>query len=159
VGYHNPARQFASLGDTRAFPDGEVKTLPEPGDVTPPVASSEAPSVCVPGEKVLCLADGRFRAEVEWTDFTGGAGAGTAVPQTDDTGFFWFFRQSNLELAVKVLDGRALTGHWWVFYGALTNVGFSLRVTDTVTGEVRTYENPSGNFASRGDTTAFAAAP
>jgi len=104
---------------------------------------------------VHCLNEGRFQVEVEWADFSGGSGQGTTVDATDDTGIFWFFREDNLELAVKVLDGRAVNGKWWVFYGALTNVEFTLTVTDTLTGDVLTYENPSGNFASRGDTTAF----
>ena len=56
---------------------------------------------------------------------------------------------------VKVLDGRALNGRFWVFYGALTNVEFTLTVTDTETGRVRHYANAMGNFASAGDTSAF----
>jgi hypothetical protein len=80
------------------------------------------------------------------------------VPLTDDTGAFWFFREDNLELAVKVLDGRPVNGHRWVFYGSLTNVAFELRVTDTETGRQLLYENPPGEMASRGDTSAFPAA-
>ena len=50
---------------------------------------------------------------------------------TDDTGAFWFFDPENVELAVKVLDGRAINGRFWVYFGALTDVGYTLRVTDT----------------------------
>jgi hypothetical protein len=56
---------------------------------------------------------------------------------------------------VKVLDARSINGHFWVYYGALSNVEYTLRVTDTTTGEVRTYQNPAGAFASRGDVEAF----
>jgi hypothetical protein len=42
-----------------------------------------------------------------------------------------------------------------VFYGSLTNVAFTLTVTDTATGRSRVYENPQGHFASSGDTAAF----
>jgi hypothetical protein len=78
-----------------------------------------------------------------------------ASPLTTDTGTFWFFDASNTELIVKVLDARAINGHFWVYYGALSNVEYTLRITDTATGRVRTYENPAGTFASRGDVEAF----
>lgn len=118
-----------------------------------PAAPSTAP--CVPGPATLCLQDGRFRVEVEWRDFEGGSGSGRSRPLTGDSGAFWFFGESNLELFVKVLDGRTVNGHWWVFYGSLSNVPFTLTVTDTETGTPRAYENPPRTFASRGDTTAF----
>ncbi len=87
------------------------------------------------------------------------SGHGTAVPITADTGYFWFFNSDNVELVIKVLDGQALNGHFWVFYGALTNVEYTITVTDTVNGLVKTYTNPSGQLASVGDTTAFPPAP
>ncbi len=74
---------------------------------------------------------------------------------TPDTGYFWFFTDNNVELIVKVLDARAFNGSFWVFYGALSNVQYSLHVTDTVSGALHIYENPSGAFASVGDTSAF----
>lgn len=108
------------------------------------------------GETDLLLRDGRFRLAVTWDDpFNGGSGVGRPLPESDQSGSFWFFEEANRELLVKVLDGRAINGHWWVFYGSLTNVGFTLKVTDQATGEIRTYENPPLTFASRGDTTAF----
>ncbi len=60
--------------------------------------------------------------------------AGEAVALTDDTGSFWFFDDANLELILKVLDGRWLNGHFWVFYGALSNVECTITITDTETG-------------------------
>ncbi len=56
---------------------------------------------------------------------------------------------------LKVLDGTAVNGHFWVYYGALSNVKYTLTVTDTMTGHVKTYQNPLGRFASAGDTLAF----
>jgi hypothetical protein len=78
-----------------------------------------------------------------------------AVPLTADTGYFWFFGAGNVETVLKVLDGRPVNGHFWVFYGALSNVQYTLTVTDTLTGTVKTYTNPSGQFASVADTSAF----
>lgn len=56
---------------------------------------------------------------------------------------------------VKVLNGRFLNGYFWVFYGALSNVEYTLHVRDLVTGESKEYFNPLGVAASVGDTMAF----
>ncbi len=70
-------------------------------------------------------------------------------------GSFWFFTSNNVELVVKVVDGRAFNNKFWVFYGALSNVEYTITVTDTVTGNVKTYFNPSGRLAGVADTGAF----
>jgi hypothetical protein len=104
----------------------------------------------------LCLNGGRFRAEVTWrVPATGAGGEAQPISLTGDTGAFWFFNPANYELIVKVLDGNWVNRHFWVFYGALTDVEFDLTVTDTVTGLQRTYHNPAGTMASRADTQAF----
>lgn len=104
----------------------------------------------------LCLQGRRFRAEVTWhVPATGTRGTGAPIPFADDSGAFWFFSAANQELVVKVLDGRGVNGHFWVFFGSLTDVEFDLTVTDTLTGQRRTYHNPAGTMASRADTEAF----
>ena len=103
----------------------------------------------------LSLLGGRFEVAVGFRDPFGGEGPGRPISLTDDSGAFWFFEPDNLELLVKVLDGRTVNGRFWVFYGALSNVGYTIRVTDTFTGIERRYENPQGRMASRGDTRAF----
>ncbi len=113
------------------------------------------PAGCAPGATALCLAGNRFKVEAFWRDFQGNSGAGQAKPLTGDTGTFWFFSPDNVEVVVKVLDGRAIDGDFWVFYGALSNVEYSITVTDTVTGLTKRYLNPLGELASVGDTTAF----
>jgi hypothetical protein len=62
---------------------------------------------------------------------------------------------TRFELAIKVLDGRAVNGSFWVFYGALSDVQYDVTVTDTTTGQVRTYHNTAGTLASVADTKAF----
>jgi hypothetical protein len=116
---------------------------------------TSAASNCVPGPTDLCLNGGRFRVSLTWKA-QGSQGAGQAVPLTSDTGYFWFFSPANVEVALKVLDGRGLNGHFWVFYGALTNVEYEITVTDTQTGRSVTYRNPAGQFGSRADTSALA---
>lgn len=103
----------------------------------------------------LPLRDGEFRVSVTWDDGAGKAGSGVAVPLTSDTGYFWFFRDGNAELVTKVLDGRPVNGHFWVFGGALTNVAYTVEVEHPASDTTRVYHNPQGRLASFGDTTAF----
>jgi len=56
---------------------------------------------------------------------------------------------------VKVLDGTALNGHSWLFYGALSDVEYTLTVTDSLGGTQKTYHNPPGQLCGRADVTAF----
>ena len=74
---------------------------------------------------------------------------------TGQTGFFWFFDEENIELAAKVLDGRALNGRHWLLYGGLSDVEYTLTVTDTVTGLTKDYTNERGSVCGRVDTNAF----
>jgi photosystem II stability/assembly factor-like uncharacterized protein len=111
--------------------------------------------VCEPGPTTLCLRGGRFRVEAAWKDFQGNAGVGRAVSLTGETGALWFFQEDNLELVVKVLDGRGLNGRFWVFVASLTSVELTLTVTDTETGRQKVYRNPPGHMASFGDTETF----
>jgi len=118
------------------------------------VAALYQPEGCETGTTTLCLR-GRFRVEAAWTDFQGNSGAGQAIHMTNETGGLWFFDPANVELVVKVLDGRDTNGKFWVFAASLTSVEFTLTVTDIETGKQRVYYNPSGKMASFGDTDAF----
>ncbi|MEM8929963.1 MAG: hypothetical protein AAGE94_02245 [Acidobacteriota bacterium] len=100
-------------------------------------------------------ADERFEAGITWRDFEGDSGVGFARSLTDDTAAFWFFDPANIEVTVKVLDGLVLNGHFWVFQGSLSNVEYTLTVTDTTTGRVYSVTNPLGEFGSFGDTEAL----
>jgi hypothetical protein len=62
---------------------------------------------------------------------------------------------SNPEVFVKIVDGRPVNGYFWVFYGGLTDVGYTLTVTDAVTGARHDYEKPAGSACGGFDTAAF----
>ncbi|MEO8430525.1 MAG: PKD domain-containing protein [Acidobacteriota bacterium] len=109
---------------------------------------------CGADAQTLCLNNGRFKVKVDWRSDSG-SGAATAVPVTTDTGEFWFLSANNIELLIKVVDGSAFNGHFWVFYGALSNFEYTITVTDTTTGAVKTYHNPLGTTASLADVDAF----
>ncbi|HEX4494328.1 MAG TPA: hypothetical protein VIE43_01555 [Thermoanaerobaculia bacterium] len=117
------------------------------------------PPPCVPSATALCLGGGRFQVQVSWQEPAGATGAGQTVPLSADTGAFWFFDPSNLELMIKVLDARAVNGYFWVYFGSLSNVEFTVTVTDMTTGAVKTYHNPQGVFGSVADDRAFQEAP
>jgi hypothetical protein len=79
---------------------------------------------------------------------------------TGDTGYFWFFRDSNVELVVKVLDACAGFGRHWVFASGLTNVGVEITVEDLVGGTAKSYTHePGAAFGPIQDTDAFAGCP
>jgi len=115
---------------------------------------------CTPNDIRHCLNNARFQVEVQWTAPGGATGTGRRAPLTNDTGLFWFFDPQNVEMIVKVLNGCALNGRYWVFAGGLTNVRAVLTVTDTQTGARKQYTNPQGApFQPVQDTGAFAGCP
>jgi hypothetical protein len=108
----------------------------------------------------LCLTDSRFRVRARWRTATG---EGAATPRylfvQRDTGFLWFFEQSNSELAVKILDAcYPPYNRFWVFASGMTDVGVELTVEDTVAGVEKRYLHPGGGqpFETILDTDAFA---
>ena len=98
---------------------------------------------CVPDDSSLCLDQGRFRVKAFWRNFSGQNGAGIARTLTPETGYFYFFSPSNLEVMVKALNGceQRLGNRFWVFAAGLTNVGVELEVEDTLTGTKKRYSN------------------
>lgn len=109
---------------------------------------------CVAGPSTVCLLDGRFRLTVDWRNqFNNTSGGGLARQLSNLTGAFAFTEAANLELLVKTLD---FPDKYLVIYGSLSNLEFTLRVTDTVTGISKSYFNPAGNYCGGIDTTTFA---
>jgi hypothetical protein len=109
-------------------------------------------------EPPLMLNDSRFVVTSMWWDADNNAGYGAPMQLTADTGCFSFFDPDNLEVVVKVLDGCWHNQRYWVFAAGLTDVGVTLTVTDTETGEVHYYTNPLGDaYQPILDTDAFAA--
>ncbi len=114
---------------------------------------------CLQNATSLCLRDGRFRVTAAWSTSAGG-GAGYVRPLTADTGAFWFFDAANLEVVVKVLDGCPANGRFWVYAGGLTDLGVTLTVEDTVSGESAVYTSPLGEpFHTVADVDALSGCP
>ena len=109
------------------------------------VEASDPAGTCLPDAATLCLRDSRFSVGVEWRTAGGASGAGKVVREgTNDSGLFTFFSRDNWEVLIKVLDGCALNGNVWVYGASTTDLGYSIRVTDTVTGAAKEYRNEPG---------------
>lgn len=128
------------------------------------VASNNLP--CHPGSTVLCLNNDRFQAQLGWRNSQGQTGTAGTAALTNDTGLFDFFNQGDADMLVKVINACSDSGtanannRYWVFAGGLTNLEHTLTVTDTRSGQVKTYTNPLGTFAPPVmDTSAFATCP
>ena len=117
------------------------------------------PGECVAGETALCLLGERFLVEANFSAAEQSDATASSVALTDDTGYFWFFADTNVEIVVKVLDGCPINQHFWVFAGGLTDVEVEIRVVDTETGSVRLYSSDPGPLLPAQDIEAFATCP
>lgn len=114
------------------------------------------------------LAGDRFLVHVDWNNpRDGSSGKGRAVELTNESAGFWFFDHKNLEVTVKVLDGRAVNGHWWVFIASMTDLAAKITVLDNKDNclslpvvppacPTRTYEQTAGRNRNFIDVRAFA---
>ena len=119
--------------DTGAPPDPDPDPDPEP----PAVAECS-------DDDVLCL--GHFDVQVEWRTSDGRTGRGRAEKLTRESGYFWFFEPANIEMVIKVLDGCAIDGHFWVFAAGLTDVEVTTTVHDRRNGARKTWVSPLGRL-------------
>jgi plastocyanin len=114
---------------------------------------------CAETDSALCIS-GRFQVEATWQSAAGRTGTAHAVSLTSESGYFWFFDESNVELLVKTLDACGLGRGQWFFAAGMTTVGVQMKVTDTFTGEIRTYANALGaSLQPIQDTSAFSFCP
>src|SRR6478672_9469966 len=105
-------------------------------DTPSPAASLQSDQTvgsCLPVATIFCAHDSRFFVQATFSAPTLGISnaSATAISLTNDSGYFWFFSPNNVELVVKVVDGRAFNGFFWVFVGALSDVAYEIIVTDT----------------------------
>ncbi len=108
------------------------------------VEAGDPAGTCESSAERRCLQDSRYAVTVDWRT-AAGSGRGSVVHAgTNDSGLFTFFDRNNWEVLIKVLDGCALNGHVWVYGASTTDLGYVIRVTDTVTGTVKEYRNEPG---------------
>jgi hypothetical protein len=112
-----------------------------------------AAGTCKKDKNTLCLLKDRFAVKVDWRNpGNSTSGTGGAVPISGVTGAFYFTDAGNLELMAKVIDyGDRID----FFYGTLSDLEYTITVTDTNTGQIKTYHNPAGNYCGGLDGGAF----
>lgn len=100
---------------------------------------------------LLAGAGQAFEVTLQATDpRTGNTGVGQAIPQNDVFGYFTIPALVPInpgapvvpEVFVKMLDARAIGQGFWLFWGGLTDLEYTLTITDTVTGTVKVKHNP-----------------
>ncbi len=171
--YTKPQDSLCGGAHTDAFPQGAQSQGTSPGKidgnwsfamqsldlesmiVAELGSSTDKAGTCVSSDTVLCLQNNRFAVEIDWQTNFGTSGDGHAIPVTNETGLFWYFGPGNLELMIKVLDGRTINNHWWVLYGSLSNVQFDILVTDTTNGNTATFHNPQNTYCGGADIAAL----
>ncbi len=115
---------------------------------------------CSANASTLCMLGGRFRIQIAWQAFDGRTGAARPQALSDRSGLFWFFSQDNAEVLFKMVDACESRGQFWIFSSATTNLGMTVTVTDTATGQTQSYLNGLGQRAEPIlDTTTFGCAP
>lgn len=156
-----PGLDAGSLSIFRVRATGSNGTA-SPYSAEAAAATLTDPGPCVAGANVLCVNNSRFRVAVAWSTGTGtGQGSVTPLPSAPDSGLFYFFTPSNIEMLIKVLNACVPPyNHYWVFFAATTNVEFGVVVTDTQNGKTRAYYNPLNRIAPPvQDVDAFATCP
>ncbi|MDP9121134.1 MAG: trypsin-like peptidase domain-containing protein [Acidobacteriota bacterium] len=119
----------------------------------PALLAVGAQGSCGPSSDTLCLLGRRLAVEVAWhNQFNSTAGTGAPVTLSNQSGYFTFTDPSNVELVVKAVD---FSDRLAIFYGALSDLEYTLTVTDTRSGAVKTYHNPPGNYCGGLDNSAF----
>jgi len=163
--FHKFPGTLCGGGSIDAFPvDGLPPSPPIPSAQTAPDRVAEAQTTplggagfaCVPSDTAVCLNDGRFQVSVQWSDpRSGNSGPGMTLAGTNDSGFFYFFSPTNVELVTKIIDGSSVNGRFWFFYGGLSDVEYTIQVTDVATNRTRVYRNQPFDICGEADLRAF----
>lgn len=129
------------------------------------VAGGESSGPCNPNMTTACLLDGRFRVRIKVQERAdeGFVDANVAEPGSDQTALFWFPRGNadNWEILLKMVDAcNSSFNTFWVFWGATTDRGLEITITDTERNQSKVYTNPFAiQPTSVTDTAAFATCP
>ena len=110
------------------------------GGSSPPAVAAAASDIsdfgCVPNFVNSCLNDWRFSVTTVFRENKGGLFPGRNLPTYglgDSAAVYYFFGSDNPELLLKVVNGCAINGHWWVLGSAATDLEYRVTVSDYAT--------------------------
>ena len=152
--YHAP-------GDAKGGYDTGTGQLPTGGCVANTITDSRTSlSRATATSNQLALMSNRFAFTLTARDpRTGVTASGITIPKNDESGFYTLpgltGDANNIEVFVKIVNATSVDGHYWVFFGGLTDFEYTLTVTDTGSGKVRSYTKPAGSACGGFDTTNF----
>lgn len=123
-------------------------------------------STCVPSATVVCLLNNRFRVTINYVNqFANPPAPGTflgaklvAGVQNPDVATFGISSAQAIEVVVRIQDARPFgIPRFDIYYGGLTDLEYTVSVTDTQTGKTKAYRNPPGTVGGAVDRTTFPA--
>jgi len=141
-------------------------TYPWTGDYRLTVTTSRNTGTgCTATDSTVCLQNGRFKVSIDYVNpFANPPRPGTfrttrltAVGSNPDTALFGFDNAQAVEVVVRIVDARPFAPRFDIYYGGLTDVEYTVSVTDTVTNKTRTYRNTVGQVGGGVDRTTFPA--
>jgi hypothetical protein len=121
---------------------------------------------CTPSTTTVCLLNSRFRVAIDYRNqFSNPPGqTGNFVVQrlnpsavNPDTAIFGFASPQDVEVVVRLVDARPFAPRFDLYYGGLTDVEYTVTVTDTQTGTTRQYHNNPGVVGGGVDRASFPA--
>jgi hypothetical protein len=102
---------------------------------------------CVASATELCFLGGRFRVTASFRhEGVGDMAWGRSA--SDETGLFSASADGDAQVAVRVVDGRAVNGSIWLLYTALSSAEVEIELTDLATGASRRFVKAAGGPAS-----------
>jgi len=128
---------------------GPAATIRDLGVTEPPSPR------CVANSSTLCLLGGRFKATLPaWRNqYNEATGSGSPVSLSNLTGAFHFSpNPQDLDTFLKL---NQFPDKILVFWGALNNLQYTLRLTDTRSGRTMEISNPAGTFCGGLDQSTF----
>ena len=116
------------------------------GGSVPAAAATATDHGCLPDTFRSCLNNWRFGVAPSYVNDSGHQSAWqVAIDGLGDSGsLLYFFDSTNPELLIKVVDGCAINGHWWVFGSAATDLEYWVTVSDWATASQE--QNPDGTY-------------